>query len=268
MKAKTFMATYLQTPLKKFQTMKFRLIALIISATALTSNAQINLNKAKSSVNQATNQSAASNAARGAGLSNDEVIRGLKEALSIGTKNAAGNASVTDGFFKNALIKIPFPKEVKVVETEARRFGMGSQVDKFVMTMNRAAEEASKEATPVFVNAVKTMGISDGLTILRGGNNAATTYLQGKTSAELTAKFSPIVKKAIAKVQLTKYWKPIITAYNRLPMVRKQNPDLDKYVTERTLAGLFLLLGQEEAKIRKDPVAQVTNLLQRVFGGK
>jgi hypothetical protein len=118
------------------------------------------------------------------------------------------------------------------------------------------------------VNAIKTMTITDGISILRGGDNAATTYLKGRTSAELTNKFSPIVKKAINKVELTKYWKPIITGYNRIPGVKKQNPDLDRYVTEKTLEGLFTLLSQEEAKIRKDPVAQVTNLLRRVFGGK
>jgi hypothetical protein len=134
--------------------------------------------------------------------------------------------------------------------------------------MNRAAEEASKEAAPVFVQAIKTMTITDGINILRGGDNAATTYLKGRTSNELTTKFSPIVKKAIQKVELTKYWKPIITSYNKIPGVKKQNPDLDRYVTEKTLEGLFTLLAQEEAKIRKDPLAQVTDLLRRVFGGR
>lgn len=241
-----------------------RLVLFFAAALAIqTSQAQNLLDRATNAIN-----SGASAATQGNGLSNDEVVKGLREALTIGSGNASGTASKRDGFLKNNLIKIPFPKEAKVVETKARQIGMGSQVDKFVTTMNRAAEEASKEATPVFVNAIKTMTITDGISILRGGDNAATTYLKGRTTAELTNKFSPIVKKAINKVELTKYWKPIITGYNRIPGVKKQNPDLDRYVTEKTLEGLFTLLGQEEAKIRKDPVAQVTNLLRRVFGGK
>lgn len=241
-----------------------RLVLFFAAALAFqTSQAQNLLDRATNAIN-----SGASAATQGNGLSNDEVVKGLREALTIGSGNASGSASKRDGFLKNNLIKIPFPKEAKVVETKARQIGMGSQVDKFVTTMNRAAEEASKEATPVFVNAIKTMTITDGISILRGGDNAATTYLKGRTSAELTNKFSPIVKKAINKVELTKYWKPIINGYNRIPGVKKQNPDLDRYVTEKTLEGLFTLLGQEEAKIRKDPVAQVTNLLRRVFGGK
>jgi hypothetical protein len=241
-----------------------RLVLFFAAALAFqTSQAQNLLDRATNAIN-----SGAAAATQGNGLSNDEVVKGLREALTIGSGNASGNASKRDGFLKNNLIKIPFPKEAKVVETKARQIGMGSQVDKFVTTMNRAAEEASKEATPVFVNAIKTMTITDGISILRGGDNAATTYLKGRTTAELTNKFSPIVKKAINKVELTKYWKPIINGYNRIPGVKKQNPDLDRYVTEKTLEGLFTLLGQEEAKIRKDPVAQVTNLLRRVFGGK
>jgi len=241
-----------------------RLVLFFAAALAFqTSQAQNLLDRATNAIN-----SGAAAATQGNGLSNDEVVKGLREALTIGSGNASGNASKRDGFLKNNLIKIPFPKEAKVVETKARQIGMGSQVDRFVTTMNRAAEEASKEATPVFVNAIKTMTITDGISILRGGDNAATTYLKGRTTAELTNKFSPIVKKAINKVELTKYWKPIINGYNRIPGVKKQNPDLDRYVTEKTLEGLFTLLGQEEAKIRKDPVAQVTNLLRRVFGGK
>lgn len=243
-----------------------RLILLFTAALTIQSaSAQNLINKATNAINSAAS---GTNSNAGKNLSNDEVVKGLREALTIGSGNAAGSASKTDGFLKNNLIKIPFPKESKIVETKARQIGMGSQVDRFVTTMNRAAEEASKEAKPVFINAIKTMSITDGISILRGGDNAATTFLKGRTSAELTNKFSPIVKRAIQKVQLTKFWKPIITGYNKIPGVKRQNPDLDRYVTEKTLEGLFTLLGQEEAKIRKDPVAQVTDLLRRVFGGK
>jgi hypothetical protein len=201
-------------------------------------------------------------------LSNDEVIRGLKEALNVGTSGATSSASAVGGFMKNPLIKIPFPPEAKQVESKARQFGMSKEIDKFVLTMNRAAEDASKEAAPILLNAIKSMSITDGLSILKGGDNAATTFLRSKTTAELTEKFTPLVKNSINKVELTKYWKPIISKYNKLPGVKKQNPDLDKYVTSKALEGLFSLLAQEEAKIRKDPAAQVTDLLKKVFGGK
>lgn len=245
--------------------MKTKAAAFFLFATITANlNGQNLINQATNAINNATQNAGG----RGSNLSNDEIVKGLREALDIGSKNASGSAAKPDGFLKNNLIKIPFPKEAKVVETKARQFGMGSQVDRFVTTMNRAAEEASKEAAPVFVQAIKTMTITDGVNILKGGDNAATTYLKGKTSTELTNKFSPIVKKAIQKVELTKYWKPLITAYNKIPGVKKQNPDLDRYVTEKTLEGLFTLLAQEEAKIRKDPMAQVTDLLRRVFGGR
>lgn len=241
-----------------------RVLALaVLICSILPVHSQNLLNKATDALNQATGNSSGGSKAT---PSNQEIVSGLREALTIGSNNAGGKASARDGFFKNSLIKIPFPPEAKIVETKARQIGMGSQVDKFVMTMNRAAEEASKEAAPVFVNAVKTMTITDGIQILKGGDNAATNYLKAKTTGELTTRFSPIVKKAINKVELTKYWKPIITGYNKIPGVKRQNPDLDKYVTERALDGLFKLIAQEEANIRKNPAARVTDLLRKVFG--
>jgi hypothetical protein len=235
------------------------LICLLLASASL--NAQSLINAAGNIINQATQGASGNN------LSNDEIVSGLKEALNVGSRNASGSASKRDGFLKNPAIKIPFPNEAKIVESKARQLGMGSQVDRFVTTLNRAAEEASKEAAPVFMDAIKTMTINDGVNILRGGDNAATNYLKGRTSAELTTKFSPIVKRAINKVELTKHWKPIITKYNKIPGVKKMNPDLDRYVTEKTLEGLFKLLADEEAKIRRDPVARVTDLLRKVFGG-
>lgn len=201
----------------------------------------------------------------GTGLTNSEITNGLREALNVGTNNATGSASKLNGFLNNPLIKIPFPPEVKIVETKARQFGMGSQVDRFVSTMNRAAEEASKQAAPVFINAIKGMTITDGLSILQGGDNAATNFLQNKTSAELTSKFSPIVKAAMNKVELTKYWTPIINGYNKIPGVSKKNPNLEQYVTQKALEGLFKLIAQEETKIRKDPASRVTDILKKVF---
>ncbi|MCF8276911.1 MAG: DUF4197 domain-containing protein [Flavobacteriales bacterium] len=199
-------------------------------------------------------------------LSEDEIIKGLKEALAVGSSNAGKSASQLDGFYKNDKIKIPFPPEVDQVRTTVEKVGLKPQVDKFVETLNRAAEEAAKEAAPIFVNAITSMNINDGMNILNGGDRAATTFLQDKTSPELKAKFEPIVKAAIEKVQLTKYWNPIINQYNKVPMVKKVNPDLDAYVLDKALDGLFTLVAEEEAKIRKDPAARVSDILKKVFG--
>ncbi len=195
-----------------------------------------------------------------------EVISGLKEALSIGSKNAGGLASKVDGFYKNPSIFIPFPPEDKAVEEKVRALGMGKQVDDFVMTLNRAAEEAAKEAAPIFVDAVKQMTIQDGWGILKGDNRAATTFLQNKTTDALYQKFKPVVTKAIQKVGVTKYWNPIITTYNKIPLVKKMNPDLEDYTTRKAISGLFYLVGKEEEKIRANPGARVTELLKKVFG--
>ena len=202
----------------------------------------------------------------GAGLSNDDVINGLKEALTIGTNNSTALASKVDGYYKNPLLFIPFPPEAEKVKERAEALGLKEQTDKFEETLNRAAEEAAKDAGAVFVNAVKGMSIGDGFTILKGADNAATQYLQDKTTADLKVKFTPIVQAAIDKVELTKYWNPIITTYNKIPFVEKQNPDLTAYVTDRAMLGLFKLIANEELKIRKDPVAQVSDLLKKVFG--
>ncbi|HXH19492.1 MAG TPA: DUF4197 domain-containing protein [Chitinophagales bacterium] len=197
-----------------------------------------------------------------------EVISGLKEALSIGSQNAAGLASKVDGYYKNPAIFIPFPPEAKAVEEKVRALGMGNMADDFVMTLNRAAEEAAKEAAPIFLDAVKQMTIQDGWAILKGDNQAATTYLKNKTTDPLYEKFKPAVSAAIQKVQVTKYWEPIINAYNRIPFVQKMNPDLEDYTTRKAIDGLFYLVGKEEEKIRKDPGARVTELLKKVFGYK
>jgi hypothetical protein len=240
-------------------------IALIImSITACTSQSlQQRAAAAKAAADKALNDS------KGTGtkpLSNDEVIKGLKDALTVGTNNSTGIASKVDGYYKNPKMFIPFPPEAKQVKDKMDALGMKPQTDKFVMTLNRAAEEAAKNAAPVFINAVKGMSIGDGFGILKGADNAATQYLKDKTTAELKQKFTPIVKAAIDKVEVTKYWNPIITKYNKIPMVQKQNPDLTAYVTEKAMAGLFMLLAEEELKIRKDPMARVNDILKRVFG--
>ena len=202
----------------------------------------------------------------GTPLSNSEIIAGLKEALEIGSKNAGNSTSKLDGFYKNSLIKIPFPPEAIEMEKKLRAIGMNKQVDEFVMTLNRAAEEASKQAAPVFADAIKGMTITDGLSILRGADTAATGFLRQRTSSNLQVKFKPVIHAATQKVNVTKYWTPLINTYNAIPFVTKMNPDLDEYITQRGLTGLFKVVAQEETKIRKDPAARVTELLKKVFG--
>jgi Protein of unknown function (DUF4197) len=199
-------------------------------------------------------------------LTNTEVIGGLKEALTVGTNNSTALTSKLDGFYKNPEIFIPFPPEVQKVKEKVEMLGMKKQVDDFVMTMNRAAETASKEAAPIFINAITSMTISDGFAILKGENNAATNYLRQKTSSQLRVKFNPVVKNAIGEVGVTKYWNPIITTYNKIPFIEKKNANLEDYITTKAMSGLFLMIEKEEKKIRINPLARVTDILKRVFG--
>lgn len=197
-------------------------------------------------------------------LSNDEIIRGLKQALTIGTDSSARRLNKADGFFANAAIKILMPEEAKKAEKTLRQFGMGSLVDKAVLSMNRAAEDAAGGISVIFWDAIKGMTLTDGLSILRGGDFAATDYLKKNTTAQLTEKMRPVIEQSLAKVNATTYWKDVFTAYNKFSK-QPVNTDLAAYVTERSMAGVFYSIGQEEQKIRKDPAAQVTDLLKKVF---
>jgi hypothetical protein len=204
-------------------------------------------------------------------LTNGEVIQGLKEALNVGIKNSVDLTSVTDGFLGNADIRLPFPEDALRVKEKALEWGLDGQVEKFETTLNRAAEEATKEALPIFKDAILGMSISDGFTILNGGDGAATSFLKEKTTAELVAAFAPKVEAAIAKVKLTEYWEPIASKYNtfaNLPLTNAEpvNTNLNEYVTERAISGLFHMVEIEENKIRNDPLARVTDILQKVFG--
>lgn len=202
------------------------------------------------------------------GLSNDDVINGLKEALTVGTNNSSSSASKVDGFLKNSKIKIPFPQEAIDMKNTLDKLGLQKQTTKFVETLNRGAEEAAKQSAPIFLDAIKKMTIGDGFAILNGKDTSATSYLKTKTSNELMAAFQPKVKEALQKVNVTKYWKPLMTKYNKIPGVKKQNPDLDSYVTGKAMEGLFTLIADEEIKIRKDPAARVSDILKKVFEGK
>lgn len=223
------------------------------------------LNAVRGGSNSGSSSNTNSGGSQGSGLSNTDIASGLKEALTIGAKNAAGRLSATDGFFRNAAIKILMPKEAQQVEKTLRSIGMGSVVDKAILSMNRAAEDAAKQAAPIFINAITSITIQDGINILRGGNNAATNYLKGRTTAALTAAFAPVIQKSLNKVGAPDIWKTVFSTYNRVS-INKVNPDLTGYVTERALSGLFTTIADEEAKIRTNPAAQVTSLLQKVFG--
>ena len=201
-------------------------------------------------------------------LTTAEVADGLKEALIKGISTGADLVSQLDGYFKNPQIKIPFPPEVKKVEDKLRQIGFGNEVDKFVMTLNRGAEEAAKEAKPIFVTAIRSMTIEDAWSILRGSDDAATQYLKRTTSPLLKEKFKPVIQNALNKVNATRYYSDIVTRYNQIPFVQKVNPDLDDYATDRAIEGLFLMIAKEEKNIRDNPVARTTELLKRVFGSQ
>jgi hypothetical protein len=198
------------------------------------------------------------------GLSNEDIISGLKEALNVGTNKASEKLSAADGFFKDAAIKILMPEEAKKVESKLRGMGMGKQVDNAILSMNRAAEDAAKEVAPIFINAIKGITIQDGVGILKGGDFAATNYLKERTTASLTEKFRPVIETSLAKVGATKYWNTIFSNYNMFSS-EKINPDLTAYVTERALAGIFHQVSLEEQQIRKDPLARTSDILKKVF---
>jgi hypothetical protein len=210
-----------------------------------------------------TNLSAASTA----GPAQSKIAEGLKQALTIGTQNGTNRLSAVDGFFADAAVKILIPPEAQNVEKTLRQFGFGSLVDKTILSLNRAAEDAAKSATPIFTEAIKQMTINDALGILKGGDFAATNYFKDKTTASLTAAFSPVISKSLDKVDATKYWREMFTTYNKFS-VKKVPVDLNAYVTQKAIDGIFYEVGLEEQKIRKDPAAQVTDLLKDVFGGK
>ena len=201
------------------------------------------------------------------GLTTNDIVAGLKEALTVGTQNSSNQLSLADGFFANAAIKILMPPEAQKVENTLRSVGLGSVVDKAILSMNRAAEDAAKSASPIFINAIKQMTIIDAIGILKGGDFAATNYFKEKTTAALTEAFRPSIDNALTKVNATKYWKDVFTAYNKFS-ANPVNPDLSAYVTSKAVDGIFFQVGIEEQKIRKDPVARISDILKKVFGSK
>ncbi len=195
-----------------------------------------------------------------------EISLGLKQALEFGTTASSERLSATDGFFANAAVKILFPEEAQKVERTLRSVGLNKLADNVILSLNRAAEAAAVEAKPIFISAVREMTFADATNILLSGQqDAATLYFKRVTNDQLSLKFQPIIQNSLEKVGATRYWNDAITAYNRIPLVGKVNPDLSAYVTEKAINGIFLEIAQEELKIRTRISARSTPLLQKVF---
>ncbi len=195
-----------------------------------------------------------------------EIVAGLKDALKVGIKNAVKSTSKKDGFNGNSLIHIPVPDEAQKVVEVVNTLGLNSLVGDFETSLNRAAEEASGKAVDIFVNSITQMTFNDAVAIWKGDDNAATEYLKRTSYTQLEDAFDPITKKAIEDVGVTAYWDDLAKVYNNVPFVTKVNPDLNKYVNEKAIDGLFLMVANEEKKIRENPAARVTDILKRVFG--
>ena len=194
-----------------------------------------------------------------------DISGGLKEALNNGISKQVSKLTATDGFFKNEMVKILLPEELQKVDNTLRKIGMGKLADEGLKVLNRAAEDAVKESTPIFVDAIKGMSFNDAKNILMGNESAATSYLQNSTTTALYAKFNPVIKNSFTKVGADKVWANIITKYNSVPLVKKVNPDLTDYTTNKALEGVFKMIAVEEKSIRTDLNSRTSDLLKKVF---
>ena len=197
--------------------------------------------------------------------SNLDIASGLKEALQKGVTEQVTKLTAVDGFYQNQAVKILFPEELQKVDRTLRSIGMSSLADEGIKVLNRAAEDAVKEATPIFVNAITSMKIADAKNILLGADNSATTYLKTSTSTALYSKFSPVIQQSLEKVGADKIWENIIAKYNKVPLVTKVNPDLNDYVTNKAMDGVFTMISVEEKDIRTNISARTSPLLKKVF---
>ncbi len=211
---------------------------------------------------------AAGGAAGAGGVDTQTAIAGLREALQVGTERTVAATSRTDGYLGNPLIRIPLPDRLESVASGLRTVGFGQSVDDLEVAMNRAAERAASEATPVFVSAIRGLTFSDASSILNGGERAATDYFEGRTRLELADRFAPIVENSMQQVGLVQAYDQMVGQVSRIPFITAPQLDLRSYVTDRGLDGLFAVLAQEEARIRQDPAARTTELLRSVFGGR
>jgi len=195
-----------------------------------------------------------------------EVASGLREALVQGATNGSDVLSQVNGYFGNPQVKIPFPTEAQKIESTLRSLGLGSMCDDVIASLNQAAEKAAIEAKPILINSIRQMTVNDAMDILFGENDAATQYLKSTTTNQLIEKFTPVIDASLKEVNATKYWTDVVSRYNQIPLVEDLNPDLTGFVTAKALDGLFLMIEQEELKIRQDPGARAASIVQKVFG--
>jgi len=200
------------------------------------------------------------------GLTEKDAVNGIKEALVKGTGKSVNLVSKVDGYFGNSEIKIPFPENARMIESKLRAMGLGKQADDVILSINRAAEDAAKEAETIFVTAIHNLSIADAIQLVSGKNDACTQYLSKTTTPELKTKFSPIIKASLDKVNATLIWEDAVKTYNQIPFIKKQNQDLTEYVTDKAINGLFIMIAKEELMIRKNPVERTTEILKKVFG--
>lgn len=236
--------------------MKTFIAAIVFSAAILptSSNAQLKMPKILSKVT-------------GSGVSEGEAGQGIKEALTQGVTNAVLNLNKTDAFFASEIYKVLMPPDAKKIESTLRRVGMGAQVDKAILAINRGAEDAVAFAKPIFIDAIKEMSVTDALNIVKGNKDAATQYFKQKTSAKLIAAFTPSVQSSLDKVDATKYYDDMVNTYNKLPTTfNKVDPDLTSFVVGKTVDALFDQVAKEEANIRANPMARTSDILKKVFG--
>jgi len=237
--------------------MKQILLVLLSISIAAISPAQSILDKAKQKLSK--NKS---------NVSEEEAGKGVKEALNNGISSAVSFLNKPDAFLKNELYKVLLPPDAKKMEKTLRDIGMGKMCDDAIEAINRGAEDAVGFATPIFVDAIKQMTVTDALKLVTGGNNSITNFFREKTSAKLKEAFLPVIQKSLEKVNATKYYGDAVDRYNKVPLVKKMNPDLAGHVADKTLFALFDRIGVEEANIRSNPAARTTELLKKVFGGK
>ncbi|MBC8768022.1 DUF4197 domain-containing protein [Arenibacter sp. BSSL-BM3] len=202
---------------------------------------------------------------QGGAVGNDEIANGLREALNMGIDKQVSKLTQTDGFFNNELVKIMLPEELQKVDKTLRDIGLSNLADEGLKILNRAAEDAVKEATPIFVNAVKGITFNDAKNILLGSDNAATMYLTNATQTELYNKFNPVINNSFEKVGADKIWSNLITRYNSIPLTNNVNPDLTDYVTQEALDGVFTMIAVEEKEIRTKASSRTTAVLKKVF---
>jgi len=201
-------------------------------------------------------------------LSDSKVSSGLKEALRVGAENSVKLTGKTDGYFKNEAIKILMPSNLRPLEKGLRAVGFGPKIDSFILSMNRSAEAAAPAAKKIFTDAILEMSFEDARKILSGGDTAATDYFKGKTTGRLTTAFRPVVEKTMSKNGVTRQYKALTEQYQSIPFAKNETFDIDKYVVEKALDGLFYELADQERQIRKDPAARTTSLLKEVFGAR